>query len=125
MASDFKDLRVWQQSMRLARHLYDFLEYLPVEERWNLSNQLRRCSISVPSNIAEGQASRTPRNFLRHTRIARGSLAEMETQLLLVQDLELSTSPVPEEIWSELTICRKALLNLEKYLENDRLGNES
>ena len=120
MPSDFKDLRVWKQSMNLAKLIYGFVQHLPREERWNLSDQLRRCSVSVPSNIAEGQASGTPANFLRHIRIARGSLAEMETQLLLVQELQLTTIPIPREVWTELTICRKGLINLEKHLEKKR-----
>jgi four helix bundle protein len=85
MAQHYKDLIAWQKAMELVNTLYDATEGFPKHEIYSLTNQIRRAAVSVPSNIAEGQAhysSREFRHFLRHS---RGSLAELETQVLIAQ----------------------------------------
>ena len=81
--SDFKDLRVWQQSMDIVTDIYKLMAYLPLEEKFGLSDQIRRAAVSIPSNIAEGQARGSKNEFCHFLAIARGSLAELETQLIL------------------------------------------
>lgn len=83
----YRDLDVWQKGMLLARQVYEATKTWPREEVYGLTNQVRRAVVSVPSNIAEGQGRGTPREFIHHLNIARGSLYEMETQLLLAQQL--------------------------------------
>lgn len=78
----YRDLRVWQQSMDLVESTYRMTETFPGSERYGITNQLRRAAVSVASNIAEGHA-RSTGDYLRHLLISRGSLAEIETQLLL------------------------------------------
>lgn len=78
----YRDLRVWQQSMDLVESTYRMTETFPSSERYGITNQLRRAAVSVASNIAEGHA-RSTGDYLRHLLISRGSLAEIETQLLL------------------------------------------
>ena len=73
--------------MLLARLIYLFTEKLPNEERFGLISQIRRCAVSTPSNIAEGSKRRTKKDFNQFLRIASGSLAELETQILLVKDI--------------------------------------
>ncbi|OGD66950.1 four helix bundle protein [Candidatus Campbellbacteria bacterium RIFOXYC2_FULL_35_25] len=85
--SDFRKLIVWQKAMLLARLIYLFTEKLPNEERFGLISQIRRCAVSTPSNIAEGSKRRTKKDFNQFLRIASGSLAELETQILLVKDI--------------------------------------
>ena len=87
MAADFKDLLVWQKSMDLVELVYHLVRRLPKEEQFELASQMRRAVVSIPSNIAEGQGRKTAREFLRFLSIARGSRAELETQLLLAQRL--------------------------------------
>ena len=82
----FEDLIVWQQSMLLAREIYKLVKFLPVEERYALSDQMRRAAVSIPSNIAEGQARNTTKEFIQFLHIAKGSNAELITQVLLCID---------------------------------------
>jgi len=78
-----KDLAVWQKSMALAVEVYALSKHMPRGEIFGLTSQMRRAAVSVPSNTAEGAARHTTREFLAFLYIARGSLAELETQLRL------------------------------------------
>ena len=82
-----KDLVLWKKSVDLAVEVYRIAQCLPHHERFGLGAQLRRAAVSVPSNVAEGAARRTTRDFISFLHIARGSLAELETQLLLARRL--------------------------------------
>lgn len=83
----FKDLEVWQVAMRLVQACYELSRAFPDSEKFGLTNQLRRSAVSVPSNIAEGHGRGSPKSFLQFLWIANGSLAELETQVLLAVDL--------------------------------------
>ncbi len=83
----YQDLIVWQKAMDLALMVYEATEVFPQKEIFGLTNQLRRAAVSIPSNIAEGQGRETTRDFLRFLEIARGSLQELETQLILASRL--------------------------------------
>lgn len=85
-ARKYQDLVVWQKAMDLVAAAYEETADFPVEERYGLKQQLRRASVSIPSNIAEGQA-RTTRDFQHFLRMSRGSLFEVETQVLIAQRL--------------------------------------
>jgi four helix bundle protein len=87
-----KHLEVWREAMELARLTYDVTSSLPLEERFGLQAQMRRASVSVPSNIAEGAARRTSRDSIQFYVVARGSLSEWDTQAELCQLLNLLTS---------------------------------
>ena len=80
---DYKELISWQKAMLLAREIYKLTEMLPREERFGLSDQLRRACVSVPSNIAEGYGRESKNEYVRFLKISRGSLYEIETQLYL------------------------------------------
>src|SRR5205085_1116550 len=88
MTSGYQDLRVWQQAMRLARDVYRATERFPKHELYGLTSQIRRAAVSVASNIAEGKGHRSDREFLHFLYHARGSLFELETQVLLAGQLE-------------------------------------
>ena len=83
-------LDVWRDAMDLVALVYRFTAELPAEERYGLSSQMRRAAVSVPSNIAEGAARRSAPELIRFLSIARGSLAELDTQILLVERLGLA-----------------------------------
>ncbi|MBS5582986.1 MAG: four helix bundle protein [Megasphaera sp.] len=89
---NFKDLIVWQESMVLAREIYHLVKLLPNEERYGLSDQMRRAAVSIPSNIAEGQARNSTKEFIQFLHIAKGSNAELMTQLMLCSDFEYLTN---------------------------------
>ena len=80
-ASSYQDLIVWQKAMDLTQEIYRLTRKLPKEELFSLSDQMRRAAVSIPSNIAEGQDRNTAKEFLNFLAIARGSRAELETQL--------------------------------------------
>lgn len=84
----FRDLEVWQQGMALVRDCYELTRRLPSDERFSLVTQMQRAAISVPANIAEGWALGKTRAYLRHLGIARGSLAELQTYLYVIEDLK-------------------------------------
>ncbi|MDE5840849.1 MAG: four helix bundle protein [Muribaculaceae bacterium] len=110
--SDFKNLRVWQHSMAICKDIYKIVRLLPIEERFALADQIRRSSISVPSNIAEGQRRGSDKEFLHFLSISRGSLAELHTQLLLCVDLEYVPEPEMTPILNELEEIDKMLNGL-------------
>ena len=83
----YKELIVWQKSMELVEEIYSATRTFPREEIYALTNQLRRSSVSIPSNIAEGQGRQTTADFCRHLSIAYGSLYEAETQILISERL--------------------------------------
>jgi four helix bundle protein len=85
----FRDLVVWQKSILLAQELYHKTQAMPETEKFGLTAQMRRAVVSVASNIAEGNARRTTADCIRFLAIARGSLAELETQLIIATNLEM------------------------------------
>jgi len=87
MIKTHKDLDVWKEAMKLAKEVYSLTARFPKEEMYGLSSQIRRASVSIPSNIAEGAARGSSKDFSRFLYISLGSLAELETQLLLAVDL--------------------------------------
>ncbi|MEI6702263.1 MAG: four helix bundle protein [Deltaproteobacteria bacterium] len=110
-----KDLDVWKKAMGLARLVYDETRKFPASEAYGLTSQMRRAAVSVPSNIAEGAARGGSKEFIRFLRIALGSLAELETQIILSADL--SYSHEPEGLLQEMEDVRKLTLGLIRHLE--------
>lgn len=107
--SDYKQLSVWKKSMDLAEYIHNFIKTLPNEERFALCDQMRRCSVSIPSNIAEGHRRNSNKEFIHFLSISKGSVAELETQLLLCHRFRYS---------NELSIsllCGK-LIEIDKML---------
>jgi four helix bundle protein len=88
MGRSYRDLVAWQKAMKFVSEIYAVTQRFPSEERYGLTNQLRRASVSVPSNIAEGQARFSQKEFHHFLSQARGSLVEIETQLLIARDLQ-------------------------------------
>jgi four helix bundle protein len=88
----YRDLLVWQKAMQLAAEAYRRARLLPKAEEYRLTSQLLRAAASVPSNIAEGRARGTRKDYAHFVSIARGSLAETETILLLLVDVDLLTN---------------------------------
>ncbi len=82
----YKELTVWQKSMALVRGIYEATAHYPEEERYGLVSQMRRCSVSIPSNIAEGFGRETEREHAHFLFISLGSSNELETQLILSRD---------------------------------------
>ena len=96
--TSYKDLIVWQKSRILVRKIYLLTQKLPREETFGITNQIRRAVISIPSNIAEGYDRGSNKEFVRFLKIAKGSAAEVETQLILCIDLGYLTLDDIQEV---------------------------
>jgi len=83
MQKPHKQLRAWQLAMDLAQTVYQTTNTFPADERFGLTSQMRRCAVSIASNIAEGAGRQTPKEFIQFLHIAQGSLSELDTQLEL------------------------------------------
>jgi four helix bundle protein len=94
----YQELKVWQVAMRLTSSLYRVTASFPQHEIYGLSSQLRRAGVSVPSNLAEGHARGSKREMVRFCRIAKGSIAEIETQLFVAVDLGYIASEVAQPL---------------------------
>ena len=110
-----KDLDVWKKSMDLVEMVYRRTERFPDSEKYGLTNQIRRCAVSVSSNIAEGAARNTDKEFVQFCYIALGSLSELETQLLIAERLKYSQNI---DILENVVEIRRMLLGLIKYLKS-------
>lgn len=106
----YKDLNVWQKGIELAKVIYTLTARFPTEERFGLVSQMRRAAVSIPSNIAEGQARHTTGEFIQFISHAEGSVAELNTQLILASELKFCSpqSAVPA---SELMDDLRRMLN--------------
>lgn len=112
--TDYKDLEVWQRAIELVATVYHVSSSFPESERFGLTNQIRRASVSIPSNIAEGSARHHARDYTHFLRIADGSAAEVETQLIICRKLGFIHDI--EEVIVEITIIRRMLAALIKSL---------
>ncbi len=111
-----RDLRVWQEAMRLVEEVYRVTDLLPDGERFVLVAQMRRAAISVPSNIAEGYGRDGRRDYRRHVRIATGSLCELETQLVIAGRLGYVTREQAADAWTLIQNLGKMLHALARKL---------
>jgi four helix bundle protein len=109
-----KDLKVWKEAMALAKGIYELTRDFPKEETYGLVSQIRRAAVSIPSNLAEGAARNSNKEFIQYLYVSLGSLAELETQLLLSRDLGYAQS---KGINERVERVRKLLLGLIKYLK--------
>lgn len=121
---NYRDLDVWKLGIRLSLDVYKLTSEFPKQEQYGLVSQLRRCAVSVPSNVAEGHARFSTRDFLRHISIALGSLAELETQLIISQELSYSSEPATHQLLETADRLGKQLRTLSKSLQA-RIERES
>jgi four helix bundle protein len=113
----YKELLIWQKGMALAKFVYKLSARFPVDERYGLISQIRRAGVSVPSNIAEGQARHTTKEFLQFLSHAQGSLAEVETQLLLSVDLGFANQEMISAGLKEVDELQKMIRSVQRKLE--------
>jgi four helix bundle protein len=97
----YRDLTAWQMAMDLVVSVYEMTREFPENERYGLTNQLRRAAVSIPSNVAEGQGRSTSRDFLHFLSVAYGSLQEVETQLILAQRLGFASEQKIDSILAQ------------------------
>ena len=108
--SDYKELMVWQKSMDLVCAVYTCTKSFPKEELYGLTSQIRRASVSIPSNIAEGASRAGSKEFMQFLHIARGSASELETQLLLAE--RIGYLPTNNNIFANVTSVKQLINGL-------------
>jgi four helix bundle protein len=116
-SSSFKDLRVWQEAMKLAGEIYRSTASFPKHELYGLSQQVRRAAVSVPSNIAEGKGHRSDKEFMHFLFHARGSLLELQTQLMIAEELQYLSRPEVERLLNPAAGVGRALSGLINSLQ--------
>ncbi len=109
-----QELEVWNKSMELVTDIYLITKSFPKEELYGLTNQMRRCAVSIPSNIAEGCSRFSDKETLKFLSIALGSISELETQLIISKNIKYIKDI--EQFMSKIEVVKKLLLGLIKYL---------
>jgi four helix bundle protein len=107
----YRDLIVWKKGIALAKLIYGVTKDFPPSEIYGLSNQLRRAAVSIPSNIAEGQSRRSSKEFAHFLYIALGSLSEMDTQIVIAQELDYLSGSDTEPIQHAIFEMRKMYMD--------------
>ena len=120
MVRSFRDLKVWQNSMELVKEVYRLTGAFPKEEQYGLSAQIRRAAVSIPSNIAEGQARNTTGEFIQFLSHAVGSVSELDTQLILSVELGYCSQARTETARNLILELRKMLTALRRKLSGRR-----
>jgi len=115
-AKNYRELIVWQDSIKLAKAVYQLTGKFPKHEIYALADQIRRAAVSVPSNIAEGQARKSPGDFRRFLHIALGSLAEVDTQLVLAHEFSYLSKEDVDSMDEQIQGLRKKLYALMNSL---------
>ena len=120
MKNSYRDLEVWQRSMEFAVAVYKATESFPKSEMYGLTSQLRRASISVPSNIAEGYGRRTAGQRHAFLEIALGSIYELETQIELAARLDALDRAIATTLQNQLTLIGRGVAGLMRYVAGER-----
>ena len=114
-ATHFQELEVWQLAMRLAKQTYEITARFPREERYGLSSQMQRAAVSIPSNIAEGNARVSTKDYARFITMALGSSAELQTQLLLSAELYLGEDQTRDAV---VKLCNRVGQMLQRLRQS-------
>lgn len=118
---NFKELKVWQNAMSLTKAIYLITDQFPDKEKFGLTSQIRRSAVSIPSNIAEGSGRGTDKDFVHFLHITFGSACELETQIILANELTYNSHLQTEEINNQINEIKRMLIGLKKKLK----ANES
>lgn len=113
---NFKELKIWQKSRELTKEIYVITQNFPKEEKYDLVSQIRRSAISIPSNIAEGSGRESKKEFVRFLNIAISSAFELETQIIISNDLGYILDQVYELLIKEINEIQKMIFGLRKTI---------
>ena len=118
-----EDLKIWQKSISLAKQVYKIVADLPSDEKYGLSSQIKRCAVSVASNIAEGAGRNSNKEFKHFLSIANGSCYELQTQLILTYELNLIEKYKIDELLPLITEIQKMNYSFQKSLQDVSILN--
>ncbi len=113
---DYKSLIVWQRCIAPVKLIYQITAKCPADEKFGLTSQMRKAAVSIPSNIAEGQARRTTGDYVRFVSTAEGSLAKLDTQLIIAIDLNYADKTATRDCLGLMLEVRKMLNSLRRSL---------
>jgi len=113
---NFKELNSWKEAKDFSLLVYRITAKFPPSENYGISSQIKRAAVSIPSNIAEGAGRNTDKDFSRFIAIALGSSFELETQLIIANELEFLENEKFEDLILKLNAIQKMLVNFQKYL---------
>ena len=114
--NNYKELKVWQKSIDLAADIYEITKYFPKEEIYGLTSQIRRSSVSIASNIAEGAGRNSVKDFNNFLGISYGSSCELDTQLIVAQKISLIDDPILNATQKKIDEIQKMIWSLKKSL---------
>ncbi len=125
-SQNFRSLKVWQLGMQLVEEVYRLSQQFPKQEIYGLISQIQRAAVSIPANIAEGHAMGSSKDFLRFLAIAQGSLAELETHLMLAERIRYATpaqsGPILTRCAEEARMLRSLRKSVRSRLKQDKPG---
>lgn len=113
---NLKELKIWIKSMELVKKVYLLIPKIPKDEKYGLIDQIKRCAISIPSNIAEGAGRNSKKEFAHFLGIANGSSFELYTQIKLLESLNLIDSTNIFDIYSDIEEIQKMIYSFKKML---------
>jgi four helix bundle protein len=119
LLAGYQDLKVWQVGIQITRSVYLITADFPDEEKYGLTSQLRRCAVLIPSNIAEGHSRESKRELARFVSIAKGSLAELETQLIIAKELGFGDQTQIDQLLDTLQEEGRMLTGLRRSLNQN------
>lgn len=114
---NFEKLKIWQKEMDIASEVYKITSLLPDDEKFNLIHQIKKCAVSIPSNIAEGSGRNHNKEFIQFLGIANGSTFELITQLMLAKRLKLIPEEIVQPIISQLIEISNMSFSFQKSLK--------
>jgi four helix bundle protein len=116
MGKPHHNLEVWKRSLDFVTKMYKITANFPADEKFGLVSQMRRAAVSIPSNIAEGAARNSKKEFINFLHIAQGSTAELETQILISWNLNFVTQSQAQPLLKELEEISRMIIGLQKSL---------
>lgn len=119
--TSYRDLLAWQKAFAVGLDVYRVTDMFPDRERYSLTQQMRRSAVSVPSNIAEGYGRGSRVEYLRYLKISRGSLCELETQMLFAIELKYASESTTNELLRSIEETKRILAGLIRSIERPAL----
>src|SRR5690554_1229733 len=120
---NFEKLKIWQKAMDIAFDIYKISLLLPEDEKFNLIHQIKKCAVSIPSNIAEGSGRNSNKEFIHFLGVANGSTFELITQLMLAKRLNLISEDIIQPLINQLVEVSNMNFSFQKSLKNDTKEN--
>lgn len=114
----FEKLKIWQKAMDIAVHVYEISSLLPNDEKFNLIHQIKKCAVSIPSNIAEGSGRNSEKEFMHFLGIANGSTFELITQLILAKRLKLVSEDLIQHTINQLVEVSNMNFSFQRTLKD-------